>query len=45
VNAIDPRGKVGVLIGNEVEGGTIGRVIGAQREKDLLLFTRSGWEN
>jgi hypothetical protein len=44
VNAIDPRGKVGVLIGNEVEGGTIGRVIGAQREKGFTIIYPVGLE-
>jgi hypothetical protein len=44
VNAIDPRGKVGVLIGNEVEGGTIGRVIRAQREKGFAIIYPVGLE-
>jgi hypothetical protein len=44
VNAIDLRGKVGVLIGNEVEGGTIGRVIGAQREKGFTIIYPVGLE-
>jgi hypothetical protein len=44
VNAIDPRGKVGVLIGNEVEGGTIGQVINAQREKGFTIIYPVGLE-
>ena len=44
VNAIDPRGKVGVLIGNDVEGGTIGRVISAQREKGFTIIYPTGLE-
>jgi hypothetical protein len=44
VNAIDPRGKVGVLIGNEVEGGTIGRVLSAQRKKGFTIIYPVGLE-
>jgi hypothetical protein len=44
VNAIDPLGKVGVLIGNEVEGGTIGQVIAAQREKGFAIIYPVGLE-
>jgi hypothetical protein len=44
VNAIDPQGRVGVLIGNDVEGGTIGRVIGAQREKGFTIIYPAGLE-
>jgi hypothetical protein len=44
VNAIDPRGKVGVLIGNDVEGGTIGRVISAQKEKGFTIIYPAGLE-
>jgi hypothetical protein len=44
VNAIDPQGKVGVLIGNEVEGGTIGKVIAAQRQKGFTVIYPVGLE-
>jgi len=44
VNAIDPGGKVGVLIGNDIEGGTIGQVIGAQRKKGFTIIYPVGLE-
>jgi hypothetical protein len=44
VNAIDPQGKVGVLIGNQIEGGTIGRVIAAQKEKHFTIIYPVGLE-
>ncbi|HSW57752.1 MAG TPA: hypothetical protein VLH15_05085 [Dehalococcoidales bacterium] len=44
VNAIDPDGKVGVLIGNHVEGGTIGKVIAAQKEKRFTIIYPVGLE-
>jgi hypothetical protein len=44
VNAIDPQGKVGVLIGNQIEGGTIGRVIAAQKEKNFTIIYPVGLE-
>jgi hypothetical protein len=44
VNAIDPQGKVGVLIGNEVEGGTIGKVIAAQKQKRFTVIYPVGLE-
>jgi hypothetical protein len=44
VNAIDPQGKVGVLIGNEVEGGTIGKVIAAQKHKNFNIIYPVGLE-
>lgn len=44
VNAIDHQGKVGVLIGNEVEGGTIGRVLRAQKEKNFTIIYPAGLE-
>jgi|WetSurMetagenome_2_1015567.scaffolds.fasta_scaffold29585_3 hypothetical protein len=44
VNAIDPQEKVGVLIGNEVEGGTIGKVIAAQRQKGFAVIYPVGLE-
>lgn len=42
VNAIDPQGNVGVLIGNVVEGGTIGLVISKWREKRFNLIFPAG---
>jgi hypothetical protein len=44
VNAIDPQGKAGVLIGNEVEGGTIGKVISAQKQKNFTVIYPVGLE-
>jgi hypothetical protein len=44
VNAIDPQGKAGVLIGNEVEGGTIGKVISAQKQKGFTIIYPVGLE-
>lgn len=38
VNALDPTGKVGVLIGNLVEGGTIARVISAAKRKGFTII-------
>ena len=44
VNALDLEGTVGVLIGSEVEGGTIGRVIGASRRKGFPIIFPVGLE-
>ena len=44
VNAIDSEGNVGVLIGSEVEGGTIGRVIGASKRKGFAIIFPAGLE-
>lgn len=44
VNALDPQGKAGVLIGNQTEGGTIGRVIAAQKEKKFKIIYPVGLE-
>jgi hypothetical protein len=44
VNAIDPQGKVGVLIGNDIEGGTIGRVLAAQKKKGFTIIYPVGME-
>jgi hypothetical protein len=44
VNALDPQGKAGVLIGNEVEGGTIGKVIAAQKQKGFTIIYPAGLE-
>ena len=44
VNALDFEGTVGVLIGSEVEGGTIGRVIGASKRKGFTIIFPVGLE-
>ncbi len=44
VNALDIEGTVGVLIGNKVEGGTIGRVVTASRRKGFSLIFPVGLE-
>ncbi len=44
VNAIDSQGKVGVLIGNQIEGGTIGRVLAAQKTKRFRIIYPVGLE-
>lgn len=44
VNAIDPQGNVGVLIGNIVEGGTIGLVISKWKKKGFNLIFPVGLE-
>jgi hypothetical protein len=44
VNAIDPQGKIGVLIANEVERGTIGRVLAAQRKNGFNIVCPVGLE-
>jgi len=44
VNALDPEGKVGVLIGNLVEGGTIGRVMAASRRRGFTVIFPVGLE-
>ncbi len=44
VNALDPQGRVGVLIGNEVEGGTIGRIMAAQKQKGFTIIYPVGLE-
>ncbi len=44
VNALDPGGKVAVLIGNPVEGGTIGQVMAASRRKGFSLVFPVGLE-
>jgi hypothetical protein len=44
VNAIDPQGKVGVLIGNKVEGGTIGRIMAAQKKIGFTIIYPVGLE-
>lgn len=44
VNAVDPQGKVAVLIGNMVEGGTIGRVLAASRRRGFTVLCPVGLE-
>jgi hypothetical protein len=44
VNALDPQGTVGILIGNRYEGGTIGKVISASRRKGFTLIFPVGLE-
>ena len=44
VNAVDPQGNVGVLVGNMVEGGTIGRVISAQKKNGFQIIWPVGME-
>ncbi|MBN1188127.1 MAG: hypothetical protein JXA46_00090 [Dehalococcoidales bacterium] len=44
VNAIDPQGKVGVLIGNLTEGGTIGRVMATSKKKGFTVIFPAGLE-
>lgn len=44
VNAVDPQGNVGVLVGNMVEGGTIGRVLSAQRKNGFQIIWPVGME-
>ena len=44
VNAIDPQGTVGILIGANTEGGTIGRAIAASRRKGFKLVFPVGLE-
>ncbi|MFA5065239.1 MAG: hypothetical protein WC566_07220 [Dehalococcoidia bacterium] len=44
VNAVDPQGNVGVLVGNLVEGGTIGRVMSAQRKNSFQIIWPVGME-
>ncbi|MGB2799538.1 MAG: hypothetical protein WBC82_06830, partial [Dehalococcoidia bacterium] len=44
VNALDAEGTVGVLVGNRVEGGTMGRVTSAQRRKGFSLIFPVGLE-
>jgi hypothetical protein len=44
VNAVDPAGNVGVMIGNPVEGGTIGFVVSARKRKPFHLIFPVGLE-
>ncbi len=44
VNALDQEGNVGILIGNRIEGGTIGRVVAASRRNGFSLIFPVGLE-
>jgi hypothetical protein len=44
VNAIDPQGNVAIMIGNPVEGGTIGQVVTARKKKKFQLIFPVGLE-
>jgi len=44
VNAIDPQGNVGVLVGSPVEGGSIGRALSAQRKRGFNIIWPVGLE-
>lgn len=44
VNALDPQGKVAVLVGNPTEGGTITRVLAASRRKGFTILCPVGLE-
>jgi hypothetical protein len=44
VNALDPQGNVGILIGNHVEGGTIGLVIATSKRRAFNLIFPVGLE-
>jgi len=44
VNALDTEGTAGVLIGNRVEGGTIGRINAASKRKGFSLIFPVGLE-
>lgn len=44
VNALDPQGNVGVLIGDPLQGGTLGLILSAWREKKFNLIYPVGLE-
>ena len=44
VNALDPQGNVGVLIGDPLQGGTLGRVLSAWRQINFNLIFPVGLE-
>ena len=44
VNALDPQGNVGVLVGHQVGLGTIGKVMAAQKRKSFTLIFIAGLE-
>jgi len=43
-NALSPQGKVGVLIGNAIEGGTIGRVMTGMKRRGYEVIFPTGLE-
>ncbi len=44
VNAIDPQGNVGIMVGNPTEGGTIGFVVSTKRKRPFHLVFPVGLE-
>jgi len=44
VNAVDPQGNVGILIGNPTEGGTIGFVVSSRKKRPFHLIFPVGLE-
>jgi len=44
VNALDPQGNVGILVGDPLEGGTLGWVLSAWRRKNFNLIFPVGLE-
>ncbi len=44
VNAMDPQGHVGVLIGDPLEGGTLGMVVSAWRKTNFNMIFPAGLE-
>ena len=44
VNAVDPQGDVGIMIGNPTEGGTIGFVVSALKKRPFHLIFPVGLE-
>jgi hypothetical protein len=44
VNALDTEGNVGVLVGNPIEGGTIGKVMSASKKKNFGVLFPVGLE-
>jgi hypothetical protein len=44
VNALDPQGNVGILIGDPLQGGTLGVILSAWRQKNFSLIIPVGLE-
>ena len=44
VNALDPQGNAGILIGDPLQGGTLGVVLAAWRQKNFNLIFPAGLE-
>jgi hypothetical protein len=44
VNAVDPQGNVGIMVGNPTEGGTIGFVVSTMKKKGFHLIFPVGLE-